>query len=589
MTSEHRLREIVHRRGRARFLPAIAFAAAVLAVSSCGRRPAEAPADIIFEGGTIATMDAAAPRAEAVAVRAGRVVFAGPLREIRRFAGPDTRLVDLRGRMLLPAFQDSHVHLVMGGVESLQCNLAGLKTREEVFARITAYAAANPGRAWVLGGGWDLPIFPQANPRKDDLDALVPDRPAALGSADGHSLWLNSRALAAAKITAATPDPPAGRIERTPGTREPSGTLRETAQRLVDPVVPPLTPGDYLQGLRAGMALAHRLGIVSIIEARADDAIAAAYETLDRSGELRLNASLSLEVDPRGDPAAETARVTALRTRLAGRRIKADEAKIFIDGVVEAHTAVLLAPYLDRPGDRGEPRLDAAAMRAMAIALDAAGFQIHVHAIGDGAVRMALDAFEAAAAVNGRRDARHHVAHLEMIDPADVPRFAGLGVVADFQALWAQPDLYITDLTQPILGPERSARLYPIGEVAASGATIAGGSDWSVSSMDPLEAVQEGVTRRRPEDGEGPAWLPEQAVTLQRMLEAYTIGGAFVARREKEAGSIEAGKKADLVVLDRDLYAVPATRIREARVLWTLLDGAEVYRSRDWKEPPVTR
>jgi predicted amidohydrolase YtcJ len=250
---------------------------------------------------------------------------------------------------------------------------------------------------------------------------------------------------------------------------------------------------------------------------------------------------------------------------------------------MEPHTAALLEPYLDRPGDRGTPLLEPDAFNSLARALDLAGFQIHVHAIGDRAVRMALDAVEAAGRANGFRDMRHHIAHLELIDPADIPRFKRLGVAANFQALWAYADPYITDLTLPILGPGRSRWLYPIGSVARTGATIVGGSDWSVSSMNPLEAIQVALTRRGPDEPPGDAWIPEEKVDLETMLRAYTTNGAWLSHDEKTRGSLEAGKAADIIVLSRDLFILPPAEIGRARVLLTLLDGREVFRDPSWK------
>jgi len=329
--------------------------------------------------------------------------------------------------------------------------------------------------------------------------------------------------------------------------------------------------------------MANRFGIASIIEARADGDILEAYAALDRAGELSVRVLASLQVDT-GRGVSEARRLAPLRRRYAGTRLKATTAKIFADGVIEPHTAALLEPYVDLPGDRGTPLLEPEAFDALARALDQAGFQIHVHAIGDRAVRMSLDAFEAAGRANGFRDMRHHIAHLELIDPADIPRFRRLGAAANFQALWAYPDTYITDLTLPILGPARSRWLYPIGSVAATGAVIAGGSDWSVSSMNPLEAIQVAVTRRDPAAGPGEAWIPEEKVDLATMLRAYTVNGAWLCHEEKVRGALETGKAADLIVLDRDLFAIPASEIGRARVLLTLLDGREVFRDPAFKD-----
>jgi predicted amidohydrolase YtcJ len=346
--------------------------------------------------------------------------------------------------------------------------------------------------------------------------------------------------------------------------------------RLVSRHIPEPTPEDYLNGLRAALALAGRFGITSIIEASADEKIMEAYAGLDLQGKLTLRVMASLDTDSRRGP-EQVAGLAEKRKAYQLRLLRADAAKIFADGVIESRTAALLEPYLNPPGDRGEPSLEQAAFNALAVALDRAGFQIHVHAVGDRAVRMSLDALDAARMANGPRDSRHHIAHLELIDPADIPRFQSLGVAANFQPLWAYPDLYITQLTEPILGPERSRRLYPIGSVARSGALIVGGSDWSVSSLNPLEAIQVALTRRALDDAGATPWLPQEVIDLSTALRAYTINGAFLSRQETLTGSIEIGKAADLVVLDRNLFDVPAREIHLARVLMTILEGKIVY------------
>ena len=560
-----------------RLAAALTAVAAVLASGACSRAAGVPPADLVLTNAAVYTLDREHPWVEAVAVAGGRIAYAGTAGGAARFRGPATRTLDLGGRMVLPAFQDSHIHLIEGGLESRLCNLAGLETAEAVVATIKDYAAHNPDRAWITGGRWELPVFPKANPTKEDLDKAVPDRPACLFAADGHSAWVNTRALKLAGVTAKTPDPPGGRIERDPRTGEPTGTLRESASGLVAKLVPEPGPEETLRGLRTGLEMTRRLGITSIIEANAREDLLDAYAALDRSGEMELRVLASLHVDTDRGP-AEVARLRALREKYHGARLKSTTAKIFADGVVESHTAALLEPYLDRPKDRGLPLLEPAAFDALAVALDAEGFQIHVHAIGDRAIRMTLDALEAALRANGPKDLRHHVAHLELIDPADIPRFKALGVVANFQSLWAYADPYITELTLPILGPQRSRWLYPIGSVARTGAVIAGGSDWPVSSANPLEAIQVAVTRRGPDAPAGPAWIPEETVDLPTMIAAYTANGAYLSHEEGLRGAVVPGKLADLIVLDRNLFKIAPWEIHKARVLLTLFEGREVWR-----------
>ncbi len=544
---------------------------------SCTKNESAPPASLILTNAAVYTMDKAQPWAEAMAVDGDKIIYVGDVRGAARFKGKMTKTIDLGGKMVLPAFQDSHIHLIEGGIEFSQCNLGGLETKEAVFAAIKEYAAKNPDKKWITGGRWELPVFPKANPSKEELDNLVPDRPALLDSADGHSAWANSLALKIAGITRKTRDPAGGRIEHDPKTGEPSGTLRESASGLVEKNIPELGPEDYIKGLRAGLDMARQLGITSIIEASAQERIMEAYAALDRSGEISLRVLASLYVSTEKGT-AEVGRLARMRDTYKGVHLKATTAKIFADGVIESHTAALLEPYLDRPGDRGKPLIEPAPFKALTTALDAAGFQIHIHAIGDLAIRMSLDAIEAAERANGYRDLRHHIAHLELIDPADIPRFKALGVVANFQALWAYPDAYITDLTEPILGPKRSRWLYPIGSVARTGAVIAGGSDWPVSSANPLDAIQVAVTRHALDKPDAPSWIPEELVDMPTMLAAYTTNGAYLSHEENIRGSLASGKTADFIVLSRNLFKIPVSEIHTAKVLLTLFEGREVWR-----------
>lgn len=425
------------------------------------------PAELILKNGAVYTLNNAQPWAEAAAISGGKVLFVGSNSGVKKYRGKGTEILDLAGKMVLPGFQDSHIHLISGGMELEQCNLNDLQTKDEILTRIRAYAAENSEKDWIVGGGWALPVFPGANPSKEELDAAVADRPVFLSAADGHSAWVNSRALELAGITAKTRDPKSGRIERKAGTGEPSGTLRETASDLVSRLIPEPTTEEYLSGLRGGLALANRFGITSIIEASADDKLLETYADLDRSGGLTLRVLANIYVDPEKG-VSQIGDLVLKRERYQGHYLKATAAKIFIDGVIESHTAALLEPYLDRPGDRGEPILEPEEFNTLAAALDKAGFQIHVHAIGDRAIRMSLDAMENAGKVNGRRDARNHICHLELIDPADIPRFQALGVVANFQALGLrrylhhsahradpQPRALVKALSDRECGPER--------------------------------------------------------------------------------------------------------------------------------------
>ena len=535
-------------------------------------------ADLVLSGGAIYTLDAARTWAQAVAIRGGRLVYVGTNDGAKTCVGPETRVIELGGRFVMPAFQDAHVHPVGAGVELGLCDLNGAKTVDELRERIVKYAADHPDRPWITGGGWDLPLFPAANPKKEMLDALVSDRPVLLVAADGHSSWANSKALELAGVTAATPDPPSGRIERDPATGQPSGTLRESATDLVARLVPPATAGDRVEGLKRAVELAHRVGLTGVFEASADAKALDAYRDLDRAGGLNLHVAVAQYVDPHAPLAPQVEALAARRAQDWGPHVRLTSAKLFVDGVIESGTAALLEPYVGRDGSRGELIWSEPRLTEAAVTLDRAGLQLHVHAIGDRAIRATLDAVEGAEKANGARDRRPTLAHIQLFDPADVPRFRALGVIASFQPLWAYADAYIVDLTEPQLGPTRSRWLYPIASVAATGAVLACGSDWSVSSLAPLEGIEVALTRRNPDEPPGPGWIPEERVDLRTMLAAYTIGPAYAAFREADTGSLEVGKSADLVVLDHNLFEVPSHQVSETKVLLTLFEGREVWR-----------
>ncbi len=562
-------------------LPVLAGASALTLSSAC--RPRQ-PADWVLRNAAVYTMaDPAADTTpvQAIAIRAGKIVFVGADSGADRFIGDSTNVLDLGGRMVLPGFHDTHVHPSSGGLTMAECNIEGLSTRAAILDSVRSCAAQDPNGTWVRGRGWELPLFPQANPRKEWLDQVVPDRPVYLAAADGHSAWVNSKALALAGITKSTPNPPNGRIEHDPATGEPSGTLRESATALVSTHLPPYTLAQRKEGITRALALANRLGITTVHDARTRPATLEAYAELDREGALTARVVAAMYVDPDlGMDQVDS--LVAWRERYHGTTyFRPNTAKLFADGVIEAHTAALLEPYTGTT-DPGTPNFRTGQMDSLVTALDQSGIQIHIHAIGDKAIRMSLDAIQGAEAANGARASRRPIiAHLELIDPADIPRFKALGVVACFQPLWAFADSYITDLTEPVLGPARSRWLYPIGSVEKSGAVVSAGSDWTVSSMNPLEAIQVALTRRAPEDTTaGPAWIPEEVVGLPAMLEAYTRNGAWAAGDETTNGTLEVGKDADLVVLDENLYRIPVPRIHQAKVLLTIMDGKEVYRDR---------
>ncbi len=555
--------------------------ASLLLVGACHfeRRPPAVPADLVLLRGVVWTALPERPWADAMAVREGRIVYLGDTDAANHYIGRSTRVVDLQGRMVLPGFHDSHAHPLSGGLELGECNLYDAETPEQVEGAIRAYAVAHPTLSWIRGNGWSLPVFPGASPRKEMLDRAVPDRPAFFYAADGHSAWVNSRALALAGVNRDTRDPPNGRIERDPVTGAPSGTLRESAIELVASRLPPYSEGERIGAVRRALTEANRFGITSITDADAGADYLEAYATLDRQGQLTARVTAALHAEDRVPVEEMAERLRALRSKYrGGTRLAVNTVKLYVDGVIEARTAALLAPYVGGGRDAGSLRYEPDDLAARVVALDRDGFQIHVHAIGDRAIRVSLDALAYARTVNGPRDARPVIAHIELFDPADIPRFRELGVIASFQPYWAQADEYITELTEPVLGPSRSRWLYPIGSLVRSGAVVVGGSDWSVSSLNPLDAMQVAITRRPVDATHRPAWLPDERVDLPQILAAYTVNAAYATRSERETGSLAVGRLADLVVLDRNLFDTPATSLHRARVLLTLLDGKPVWR-----------
>jgi predicted amidohydrolase YtcJ len=495
-------------------------------------------------------------------------------------------VIDLAGRLLVPGFQDAHVHPISGGVDQLECDVRESRGREGVLATIRAYAIANPDLEWIVGSGWYMADFEGGTPRREDLDRVVPDRPAFLPNRDGHSAWVNTKALELAGVDRDTPDPEDGRIERDPdGT--PSGALHEGAAELVEALLPAPTEDKLLAGRRRGQAYLHSLGITAWQDAIVTPRDHAIYLRASQGGWLTARVELALWWErERGDDQIPEL-VERSRTGSFGR-VRANSVKLMQDGVLETFTGAMIEPYLGGDGaptgNRGISYIDPDGLPGWVSQLDAAGLQPHFHAIGDRAVRECLDSIAAARAANGPSDTRPHIAHIQVIHPDDLPRFAALDVAGNAQALWAAHEDQMDVLTIPFLGPERTTWQYPFGGLLRSGARLAMGSDWGVSSPDPLAAILVAVNRAAPRAID-PAmhtsrvdpFLPEQALTLGEAIRAYTAGSAWVNHLDADTGSIEAGKLADLAVIDRDLFEIPPMTIADARVLATIVGGEVVF------------
>lgn len=538
------------------------------------------PADLVFTGGRVHTVDARRPRAEAIAIHGERISAVGDAREVAPAIGPATRVIDLGGRMLVPGFQDAHVHPLWGGLEQLECDVRAARGKPAVLEMIRAYADAHPDLRWIVGGGWYMSDFPNGVPRREDLDAILPDRPAYFPNRDGHSSWVNSRALELAGITRDTPDPAGGRIERDPD-GSPTGALHEAAADMVEALLPAHAPDEWLAGFRIGQAYLHSVGITAWQDAIVEPSDLAVYRHASDAGLLTARVEGALW----WDRARGVEQVHELVERSATGsfgRFRANSVKIMLDGVLETFTGAMIDPYLGHDGrpttNRGISFIDAAALKDYVTRLDAAGLQVHFHAIGDRAVREGLDAIEAARRTNGPSDTRPHISHIQVIHPDDVGRFGRLGAVANAQPLWACHESNMDNLTIPFLGEERAGWQYPFRSLLRSGAHLAMGSDWSVSTANPLVEIEVAVERVHPESrGVARPFLAAEGLTLEEAIRAFTLGSAYVNHLDADTGTIEPGKLADVAVIDRDVLAPDAGPIGDARVLATFVGGDAVF------------
>ena len=555
----------------------------ILFLSGCQQAPEPEPgeetnfADAVYHTGKIYTVNAEQPWAEAVAIRNGRIEFVGTDDAVRSLIGQETELHDLRGRLMLPGFQDAHIHPIYSGLDAIACDLTPYDSIEEYRTAVPACADLLADKEWITGSGWSMAAFgPGAKASKDILDELVPDRPVYLTSADGHSGWANSKALEKAGIDKDTPDPADGFIDRDPETGEPVGSLQEGAMKLVQKHVPAPTDAERIAGLEFARDMLHSYGITAVQEAYAFEPDLETYEALDEQGELNLRVVAALLWD---NELTEEQIPTLLdqRERFTDGNIWATSVKIFVDGVMENYTAVMLEPYLVEDGTRGIPMIDPEYMKEVVTLLDAEGFQVHFHALGDGAVRYALNAVEVALEQNGDSDRRHHLSHLQVIDPEDIPRFAELGAVANFQPAWAYADDYVVDLTLPFIKPEVARWMYPIRSVLDAGGKVAFGSDWAVSTADPFYQIEHAVTRIDAESHATDPLNPEQAITVEAAIAAFTSGSAWVNHLDTETGTIEVGKLADLIVLDQNLFDIEPQQISDTKVVLTLFGGNPVH------------
>ena len=521
--------------------------------------------------------------ADAVAVRAGKIVALGD-EHVRSLIGPRTEVLDRAGGLVVPGFQDCHVHAPPAARELLTIDLHELpEGRPAYLARIAAYCDANPGVAWITGGGWALDHFPTSGPRKEDLDAITGGRPAFLFNRDVHGAWVNSAALELAGIDASTPDPPDGYFERDrDGT--PTGMLHEGAAYTFNAQwVPEPTREQWEHTILHAQQYLYALGITGWQDAWVTPQTFEAYRSLGADGRLTAQVVGALWWD-RHRGLDQIAEFQERRERAAGT-FRPITVKIMVDGIIENQTASMIAPYCGGCGAHGEPAsqnygldyVDRDLLIAALTQLDGLGFQVHMHAIGDRAIRNALDAVEAAQATNGRTDRRHHIAHVQVIAPADLARFGPLGVVANCQTYWAQSEPQMDELTIPYIGDERAALLYPFEGLRRAAARLAMGSDWPVTTADPLDQLEVAVRRVDPDNRGNAPFLPEQRLSLDDALGAFTSGSAYL-NHDDAGGTLAIGQRADLAVLDQDVFTLDG-RLADASVVTTVASGAVVYRS----------
>ena len=539
-------------------------------------------ADEVFLDGSIHTFNESLSIENSIAIKDGYILAVGNKSSIQKLIGEKTKINRLDGKMMLPSFHDAHSHPIWDGVNRLKCILTDLYDIQSIkdVLRECLNSDLTKSTGWIVGSGLNIGLFPAGNPNKSLLDDISKDIPIILWANDGHSGLANSKALELANVTAETQDPSYGVIERDPITQEPSGTLRESAAiNLVLDLTPKDTDSDYDKGLSIAQEMAHSFGITSVLEAAVGERHMATYKRAADREELDLRVFTCLEYGKTNfvHDASMFEDVYLKLEQFNHPRINVNCVKIFIDGVLEGQTGALLEPYLDS-GEVGELILEKELLNMAIARFDSENRQVHTHAIGDRAVRAALDAYEYALKENGYLDNRHHISHLQMISEEDIPRFSELNIAATFQATWAMPDEYIMGINIPEIGIERVNKMYPIQSVFQAGGLIVGGSDWAVTTMNPLVAIETAIRREDPNDRLKGTLNEDERMGLTEMLKAYTINAAYIMHQDNITGSIEAGKFADLIILDKNLYDIPTNEISEVRVMETIIEGKTVFR-----------
>jgi hypothetical protein len=536
------------------------------------------PADILITHAHAYTVNSKKPWAECIAIRHGKIIAVGSDEELAHFRAAGTKVIDAGGKLVLPGFTDSHIHFLDGSLSLGRVNLEGAKDTADIQARLRAYAAQQPGSDWILGRGWNYSMFgAEVLPHKKYLDEIFPDRPVFLEGFDGHTYWVNSKALTLAGITRDTPDPANGAIVRDAKTGEPTGALKESAEALVSKIVPKPTRAAKLAALRAGMHWANQNGVTRVHSAGQDFPDLDLFDQLHRQGDMTVRFYIAYFLDPPELRKIDLDAIESARKKYANDWLDTNVVKLMLDGVVESHTAAMLEPYSDDPALKGKLFWDFDKYKSAVAELDKRGLQLFTHAIGDYAVRTALDAYENAEKLNHTTDHRPRIEHIETITAADIPRFGKLGVIASMQPLHSYPDADTLDVWARNAGKDRATLAWVWKTISDDGGRLAFGSDWPVVTLNPWQGVQTAVTRQT-EEGEPPdGFLPEQRLSVAAAVEAYTLGAAFAGRREKTEGSLEPGKVADLIMISQNIFEIDPHKISETKVLLTIVGGRVVY------------
>ena len=549
---------------------------------TAGAQSSSTAADTIIVNARIYTVNHGQPWAEAIAIRGDKILAVGHPKQIEIYRGRSTKVIDAKGKLVLPGFTDCHIHFMDGSLGLTQVDLNGAKSVGEIQKRVKEYAATHPSEEWITGMGWTYPTFgPSGLPDKKILDEVVPDRPVYLQAFDGHSSWANSKALAMAGITPETPDPANGKIERD-NKGEATGALKESAGELVAKLMPKPSREQRLAALRLGMHEANKFGLVRVHSAGQDFEWLDLYDELRRQGQLSVRFYIAYFLDPPELTPIALEKIEQGRRTYHDNWISGGVVKTMLDGVVEAHTAAMLTPYSDDPAQIGKLFWDPSKYKQAIAELDRRGLQIFTHAIGDKAVRLALDAYGEGAETNHTHDARPRVEHIETISAQDIPRFGKLGVIASFQPLHAYPDEDTLGIWARNVGPERAQRAWVWHSIESTGGVLAFGSDWPVVTLNPWPGVQNALTRKTTEGNPPDGFVPQERISLEDAIKGYTLGAAFAGHREKTEGSIEPGKLADLIVLSQDLFKINPNQIANMDVLLTMVGGKVVYQSSTW-------